>query len=104
MRFGFDYRRFIGGAPEEERMGTWALVVDVIGPVAVGLLLIALGWAALERGRVHHFLARRRSKAGQPGAADVGARGGNRLLVRLFSFAHRTRRIHIAVGAVAGCV
>jgi hypothetical protein len=103
MRFGFDYRRFIGGAPEEERMGTWALVVDVIGPVAVGLLLIALGWAALERGRVHHFLARRRSKAGQPGTAHAGARG-DRLLVRLLGFAHRTRRIQIAVGAVAGCV
>ena len=84
-------------------MGTWALVVDVFGPVAVGLLLIALGWAALERGRVHHFLARRRSKAGQPGAAHVGART-DRVLVRLFRFAHRTRRIHIAVGAVAGCV
>ena len=74
-------------------MGTWALVVDVVGPVAVGLLLIALGWAALERGRVHHLLVRRRSKA-----------GADRLLVRLLSFAHRTRRVHMAVGAVAACV
>ena len=37
-------------------MGASGLLVNVLGSVAVGLLLIALGWAAIERGRVHHEL------------------------------------------------
>ena len=45
-------------------MGAWELVVDVIRPVAVGLLLIALGWAASERGRAHQQLPQLRRLAG----------------------------------------
>ena len=32
-------------------MGAWDLFVGLLGPVAVGLLLIVLGWAASERGQ-----------------------------------------------------
>ena len=36
-------------------MGAWDLFVGLLGPVMVGLLLIVLGWAASERGRVHQL-------------------------------------------------
>ncbi len=45
-------------------MGAWEFVVDVFRPVAVGLLLVALGWAASERGRIHHDLVRLRRVSG----------------------------------------
>ena len=45
-------------------MGAWEFVVDVARPLAAGLLLIALGWAASERGRIHHDLARQRRVSG----------------------------------------
>jgi hypothetical protein len=37
-------------------MGAWNFLAGISEPVAMGLLLIALGWAASERGRVHHHL------------------------------------------------
>ena len=76
-------------------MGAWGFVVDVVGSVAVGLLLIALGWAALERGRIHHQLARH---------SHSPQRRADRLLLGLFRFGRGARRIHLVVGAVAGCV
>ena len=51
-------------------MGAWGVVVDVLGSVAVGLLLMVLGWAAIERGRIHRQLTRR-------------AGASRRLLIRL---------------------
>ena len=51
-------------------MGAWDVFVGLLGPVMVGLLLIVLGWAASERGRVHHYLAHRRR------ASDVHATSG----------------------------
>lgn len=56
------YRRDIGitARDAEEKMDMWGLVVELLGPVAVGLLLIALGWAALERGSIHRFARRAR--------------------------------------------
>lgn len=85
-------------------MGEWERVVGVLEPVAIGLLLIILGWAAFERGRIHHHLAPRRGDSGQHAAAHLGGRRAERLLAALFRFTHRARRIHLAVGAVAGCV
>lgn len=82
-------------------MGAWGFLVDVVGPVAVGLLLIALGWAALERGRIHHQLARLRS--GKDAAAHAGGWRAKRLLAGFFRFARGARRIRLAVSAVAGC-
>jgi hypothetical protein len=72
-------------------MDMWGLVVEVLGAVAVGLLLIALGWAAIERGSIHHRLTRLRR---DPGRSAAG----------LFRFARHGRRIHLALGAVAGWV
>jgi hypothetical protein len=51
-------------------MRFWSFLVGVFEPVAVGLLVIALGWAASERGRAHDHLARLRRVAG------VNATGG----------------------------
>ena len=53
-------------------MGARGLLV-IFGAVAVGLLLVVLGWAAVVRGRIHRQLTRS---------------GG---------------RLHLAVSAVAGC-
>ena len=42
-------------------MSAWTLFVDVVGLVFAGLLMLALGWAAIERGRVHREWARQRA-------------------------------------------
>ena len=34
-------------------MGTWPFFVDVVEVAVTILLMLALGWAAIERGRVH---------------------------------------------------
>ena len=34
-------------------MSAWPFFVDVVGTAAAILLLLALGWAAIERGRIH---------------------------------------------------
>ena len=41
-------------------MSAWALFVDVVGLIFAGLLLLALRWAAIERGRIHREWARLR--------------------------------------------
>ena len=46
-------------------MSAWMLFVDVVGLVFAGLLTIALGWAAVERGRVHREWGRLRRVLGQ---------------------------------------
>ena len=51
-------------------MRAWDCLVGILEPVAVVLLLIALGWAASERGRVHDHLAQLRRVSG------VNATGG----------------------------
>jgi hypothetical protein len=45
-------------------MGAWGVVVDAFQSAAVGLLLIALGWAAHERGRIHRDLPQLRRISG----------------------------------------
>ena len=85
-------------------MGAWGFVVDAFGPVALGLLLMALGWAAFERGRIHHQLARRRSPSAEHAAIHLSGRRAARLLFGFFRFARRGRRIHLAVCTVAGWV
>lgn len=39
-------------------MGAWALVADVVGVVVAALLMLALRYAAIERGRIHRAWAR----------------------------------------------
>lgn len=46
-------------------MSAWALFVDVVGVVFTGLLMLALGWAAAERGRIHRGWARLQHARGQ---------------------------------------
>ena len=55
--------------------------------------------AALERGRIHRHLARSRW-----GPAHLEGWRGERRLCDVFRFAHRARRIHLALGTVAGWV
>jgi hypothetical protein len=45
-------------------MGAWDVAVSVFQPVATGLFLVALGWAARERGRAHRDLPRPRDISG----------------------------------------
>jgi hypothetical protein len=53
-------------------MGAWEVLAGMLEPVAVGLLLIVLGWAASERARIHRQLAqlRRVSGGSATGRAD----------------------------------
>lgn len=46
-------------------MSAWALFVDVVGLVFTGLLMLALGWTAIERGRVHRQWERLRRESGE---------------------------------------
>ena len=85
-------------------MDAWGYVVGVLGAVAVGFLLMSLAWAALERGRIHHRLARQRRGASKPAAAHLEGWRVERLLGGLREFARRAGRIHLAAGAVAGWV
>ena len=39
-------------------MGAWALVVDVVGVAVTALLMLALRFAAIERGQIHREWAR----------------------------------------------
>jgi hypothetical protein len=61
---GNGYRRSgLGRAPAGHPGGgidVWPVVADVIAPAAGILLLIVLGWAAVERGRIHRRWAQRR--------------------------------------------
>jgi hypothetical protein len=34
-------------------MSAWTFFVDVVGMAVTILLMLALGWAAIERGRIH---------------------------------------------------
>ena len=63
---------FAGERRKGERMGARGLLV-ILWAVAVGLLLVVLGWAAVVRGRIHR------------------------------QFTRRSRRLHLAMSAVAGC-
>jgi hypothetical protein len=58
----------------EEDMGAWDSLVGIFEPVALGILLIALGWAARERGRVHHHLTHQRPVRLTRPAAQIGSR------------------------------
>jgi hypothetical protein len=53
-------------------MGAWDVLVGILEPVAVGLLVIDLGWAAHTRGRIHHYLAQQRR--GYSNAVALGLR------------------------------
>ena len=39
-------------------MSAWALFVDVVGLIFTVLFMLALGWAAIERGHIHREWAR----------------------------------------------
>ena len=44
-------------------MGAWSIVGDIAGWMAAGALLVALIWAAIERGRRHDRAAQHRVKS-----------------------------------------
>ena len=41
-------------------MGVWEFVEDAVRAIAIALLLLTLGWTAIERGRVHRQWAGQR--------------------------------------------
>jgi hypothetical protein len=64
-------------------MSAGAFFVDIVGLVVTILLLLALRWAAIERGRIHRAWAR--------GAPETG-----RKVSQSFDWC-------MAIGAAAGC-
>lgn len=43
-------------------MNAFGLMIEVLSVLGIGLVLLTLGWAAVERGRVHRASARLRRK------------------------------------------
>lgn len=82
-------------------MGAWEFVLDLCAALAAGLLVMNLGWAAIERGRAHQTIRLHRDDL----YADQFEVGWlERLRFALFRLVRRTGRFHVAVGAVAGWV
>ena len=79
-------------------MDRWGVLVYVLESIAVSLLVILLGWMAIERGRIHDQLRGSRTTA----EVDVVGWRADRLRRRVFRFARHPRRIHVAVGMIAG--
>jgi hypothetical protein len=74
------------------------VLVRVLESIAVGLLVIVLGWTAIERGRIHQELRGSRKSA----AVHVRGRRAQRSMNRLFRFARYPRRIHVVISVIAG--
>jgi hypothetical protein len=79
-------------------MDRWGVVVYVLESIAVSLLVILLGWMAIERGRIHDQLRGSRTTA----EVDVVGWRADRLMRRVFRFARHPRRIHVVIGVIAG--
>jgi hypothetical protein len=75
-----------------------SVLVQVLESIAEILLLIVLGWFAIERGRIHHQLRGSRKSA----AMNVGGGRAKRLIRQLYRFARHPRRIHVVVSVIAG--
>ena len=52
-------------------MSAWAFFVDVVGMAVTILLMLALGWAAIERGRIHREWARLQRELGWKVAQSI---------------------------------
>ena len=75
-----------------------SVLVQVLESIAESLLLIVLGWFAIERGRIHHQLRDSRKSAGMnPGGGRTA-----RLRRQLYRVARHPRRIHVVVCVIAG--
>ena len=79
-------------------MDRWGVLVYVLESIAVSLVVILLGWMAIERGRIHDQLRGPRTSA----AVGVVGWRADRLRRRLVRFARHPRRIHVVAGVIAG--
>ena len=52
-------------------MSAWPFFVDVVGMIVTTLLIAVLGWAAIERGRIHREWARLRQDLGEKVAQSI---------------------------------
>ncbi len=52
-------------------MSAWAFFVDIVGLSVTILLMLALRWAANERGRIHREWARLQRNLGKKGSQSV---------------------------------
>jgi hypothetical protein len=51
-------------------MNALGVMIEVLSVLGIGLVLLILGWAAAERGRVHRASARRRRKEDKEGKVE----------------------------------
>ena len=79
-------------------MDRWGVLLHVLESIAAGLVVIVLGWMAIERGRIHDLLRGSRTSA----AVDVVGWRADRRLRRLFRLARDPRRFHVVVSVLAG--
>jgi hypothetical protein len=79
-------------------MDRWGVLLHVLESIAAGLVVIVLGWMAIERGRIHELLRGSRTSA----AVDVVGWRADRRLRRLFRLTRDPRRFHVLISVLAG--
>ena len=82
-------------------MGEWTLVGYALQVLVAGLVLTLLTWAAAERARMHHV---GQDESGQRITTDSRRLGILRVLMNALRAIPRSHRLHLALGAVGGCV
>ena len=81
-------------------MGAWIVVEYALQVLVAGLVLTALTWAAAERARIHH-VARHQSGHRMTDSRRLGIW---RIMLNALRAIPRSHRLHLALGALGGCV
>lgn len=82
-------------------MGAWIVVEYALQVLVAGLVLTALTWAAAERARIHHVV---RHQSAHRMTADSRRLGIWRVMLNALRAIPRSHRLHLALGALGGCV
>jgi hypothetical protein len=78
-------------------MDAWTFGGVVVQALVASLVLTALTWAAIQRGRVHHYI---RHESGDLIRADRRPRGLWRVVLQALRVFPRSHRLHLALGAI----
>jgi hypothetical protein len=82
-------------------MGTWTFVGYAVQALIASLVLTVLTWAAIERARIHQYA---RHAPGHEVTPDSRRLSIWRVLREALRALPRSHRLHLALGAVGGCV
>jgi hypothetical protein len=88
-------------AQRSARMGAWTLVENALLGLVATVVLMVLIWAATERARIHQIA---RDESRHCMTAHSRRLGIWRVLLDALRALPRSHRLHLALGAVGGCV